>query len=273
MMSEASQTSMTETEITALHSAARALDSVLAASVRVLPIDPVEGSPIHDAYAADLHEPYHIAYALVVAAEDHLRAILQIVKTGPLPMYALYTLLRAAAEADVRARHLLDLRATPQERLGRGLNERLDNLEEQRKVLPEAHRHHFPTRVAHLQRRAATNGIAAVHSRPRAGKSPLLLGFGEARKSETELFGKYLRAGSVAFRFLSGYVHSKPWIWLQRNRARQTTTPGVLEAQIELDAMFFAQLLTAIVKLHQKNLGNWMILSGHPGEDSGEGTA
>lgn len=262
-MTEPTTLSMSEEEVTALHAGARRLHVLLASSERVLASKPVEGSLVDKAYKAGLHEPYHLAYGLIAAAEDHLRAILQIVKIGPLPMYALYTLLRTAAEADVRARHLLDPAATQKERLGRALNERLDNLAEQRKVLPEAHRDHFPARVAHLQERASANGIAAVYSRAKEGRAPVLLGFGEARKSQTELFGKYLRAGSTAFRFLSGYVHSKPWIWLQRNRSRQTTTPGVLEAQIELDVTFFARLLTAILQLHQKNLSNWLILSGY----------
>lgn len=259
-MSEPVETTMSEREITALHAAARRLDAILGLSPRVLALQPLQGSVMDQAYKSDLHEQFHIAYALIVAAEDHLRTIFQILRTGPLPMYALYTLLRAAGEADVRCRHLLDLSTSPKERLGRALNERLDNLEEQSKFLP-AKGSVLAARFGHLVKRAQANGVAPVYSRKNLRK---LLGLGEARKSEVDLFATYFGGGSGAFRFLSGYVHSKPWIWLRRDRTVPTGEPGVRLAHIDLDGVLFASLLIAVVDLHEENLRNWSALAGRP---------
>lgn len=256
--------SVSQQEATALHAEARRLAFLLAASERVLASEPLEGSLVDKAYKAGLHEQYHLAYGLIAAAEDHLRTILQIVEVGPLPMYALYTLLRAAGEADVRCRHLLDPRATPKVRLGRALNERLDNLEELGKGLPAKKRALINARVAHLEQRAIANGVAAVRSKPKDGGRARIIGFGEAKKSEIELFAEFFSAGSRAFRFLSGYTHSKPWIWLQRDRVERSTSPDVLQVRIDLDVVRFAELFAAVLDLHEENLGLWLSLSGHP---------
>src|SRR5690348_18514227 len=60
---------------------------------------PVKGSPRDRADKADLAESYVLSGALLYASEDHLRTIVLVVDKGPLPSYALFTLLRTAAEA------------------------------------------------------------------------------------------------------------------------------------------------------------------------------
>jgi len=90
------------------------------------------------AFSAGLRDSYSMAHLLLFSAEDHLRTILAIRDAGPLPQFALYTLLRAASEAAVRSRYLLDASITETQRLARALNERLDNVIEQRRVDPDA---------------------------------------------------------------------------------------------------------------------------------------
>jgi len=216
MSHQLQQMEMTREEAEALQREATRLERILEASntfVRPSVEPPVANSPMESANKADLREAYDMSYLLLFSAEDHLRTILMILKTGPLPCFALLTLIRAAAEADVRCRHLLDPLISETERLARGLNERLDNLKEQRKVDDPQADHHFKQRVAHLEQRANANGISPLYSK---GGGPIHA-FGEPQKSARDLFAMYLQggAGSLAFSFLSGYVHSKPWVTVQ----------------------------------------------------------
>ncbi len=54
-------------------------------------------------------------------AVDHLYAWQQLVSAGPIPIYAPITLLRAALEAGVTTRWLVDPRRIAMERVGRGI--------------------------------------------------------------------------------------------------------------------------------------------------------
>lgn len=223
---------------------------------------PVGGSAVGRATQADLRDAYDFAAHLLYAAEDHLRTILMIIRSGIIPSYAPYTLLRPAAEAEVRARHLLDLGISETDRLGRGLNERFDNLIEQRKagVDPKA----IQSRIRHLERRAKTNGVAVRLSKAKPGRRPEIVGFGEPLKSDLDLFKLHLRAGSSAFRFLSGHVHSKPWIQLPRHRARPGRTLSMSSISTEIDLLVFASVLDSVLKLHDQNVGFLFVLAGYP---------
>ncbi len=223
---------------------------------------PVGGSPIDVATKADLREAYDFAGHLLYAGEDHLRTILMIIRSGTIPSYAAYTLLRPAAEAEVRARHLLDLGISETERLGRGMNERLDNLIEQRKagVDPKA----VQRRIGDLDRRAKANGVAVMWSRVKAGKKREIVGFGEPLKTDLDLFKLHLRAGSSAFRFLSAHVHSKPWIQLPKSRARPGRIPTMSFVSTEINLVVFASVLDSVLKVHDENVGFLLVLAGYP---------
>jgi len=264
------QIEMTEQEKAALEFAANKLALVLGASekfVTEVVEPPVPGSRIDLAYDADLRDAYDAANLLIVAAEDHLRTILQVLEHGPLPTFALYTLLRAAAEAVVRCRHLLDLGIDEPARLGRALNERLDNLQEQNKVKPETQGTHLPDRVEHLVERATENGIPVLRNQTKDGSvGKRVIGFGEVVKSEVELFEAYLAAGSTAFRFLSGYVHSKQWVLIPRYGAERAADPGISMVPTDLNVVHFAGVLDLVVTLHDENIGYWHILAGLPSD-------
>jgi hypothetical protein len=58
---------------------------------------------------------------VLMSAEDHLRTVLMLLQHNVLPMFSLYSLLRPAAEADVRVAHLLDPAIDETQRLARGL--------------------------------------------------------------------------------------------------------------------------------------------------------
>ena len=257
---------MEETE--AVFHAASRLAGLLTASDQFMSQQPVPGSRMDRAQELDLRESYDLARACIVSAEDHLRSMLALLKPEPpltevtLPQFSLFTLLRAAAMADVRARHLLDLGITERQRLARGLNERLDNLKEQRKALPPSDL--FDVRVAWLDQRARSNGITP--HRERSSRTGPISHFDEPWSSDLELFSAYLPAGSVAFRFLSGQAHSKPWVQLRRDRAQASEDPGVALVATDLDILLFCSILEPELDLHDEVVGAWITLAGYPPE-------
>jgi hypothetical protein len=220
---------------------------------------PKSSSPHARATEADLRDAYDYGGHLIFATHDHLRTVLLIIKAGTLPSYAMYTLLRPAAEAAVRAKHLLIPTISETDRLARGLNERLDNLWEQRKAGVDV-----ASIIDHLADRATANGISVERSKPKPGRKREITGFGEPVRSDLDLFKSYLRAGTTAFRFLSGHVHSKPWIQLPRNRARATATPTISSISTEINLMLFCNVLDSVLSVHDENIGHIMVLSGYP---------
>ena len=156
--------------------------AVLQASENLLAdaIDPAApGSPNHTARTNQVWDAYEQVNPLLYSAEDHLRTMLMIFEGTKLPTYSLYTLLRAAAEAVVRCAYLLDPSLTERERMARGLNVRWENLDEQRKIDHDDKQ--FAERVAHLEQRAAANGIQVLK---KSGDKPAH--FGERRRSDVD---------------------------------------------------------------------------------------
>ena len=117
------------------------LDSLLSASETIVypALDPpVATSPMGRAHKASTRDANEQARLLLASSEDHLGTILMLVQLNVLPMFSLFSLLRPAAEADVRMAYLLDPAIDERLRLARGLNVRLESLVEQDKVKPDA---------------------------------------------------------------------------------------------------------------------------------------
>ncbi len=133
-------------------------------------------------------------------------------------------------------------------------------------MLPQAGGTHTDQRVAHLEQRAIANGITPIRSRPKSGAPGQIIAFGEPQKTEAELFKDHLPAGSSAFRFLCGYVHSKPWVLVPRHRARASSDPKVSNISTDLDVTLFAAVLNGVLDLHDENIGYWLALAGYPSE-------
>jgi hypothetical protein len=240
------------------------LDRVLDVSSRFIPEvvtpHPKKGSQISDAYIAKQRDAFEIARVLLLSAQDHLGAIAIIAKAGTLPQFALYTLLRGAAEAVVRARHLLDVdpSLTSADRLGRALNERLRNVEEAGK-LDSASATYATKRVPHLESRAAALGINVVRN-----KKSEIIGFGTARPSILELFDRYLPAGKTVFRYLSAFAHSEPWALIPKERAKPSAEPGINIVSTEVNTKLVLTLLVGVASLFDEAVGYWVILAGVP---------
>jgi hypothetical protein len=235
---------------------------------------PVPGSQTARAYAIDQREAFDLAYASLFTVEDHLRTILVIVKAGTLPCFSPFTLLRTAAEAAVRAKYLLEPALTHEQRLGRALNVRLDNLREQDKAMShferagiadekkvEAHDEHMDERLAHVEERAEAAGLAVLR-----GSDGRIKGLGERSLNMTELFAQFLPVGETAFRFLSGYVHAMAWVQFPRHRAQPSDDPRVALMPTDINVETFVALLTGITSSYDESIGHWMYLAGYPAD-------
>lgn len=196
------------------------------------------------------------------AAEDHLRTILLVLKTGPLPAYALYTLLRAAAEASLRCRHLLDPNITETQRLARSLNERLDNLNEQKKASLDLA--HHAKRIARLEEQATSYGITICRRTPRDGADGKITGFDVPIQNDIDFFTTYLKSGSLAYRFLCAHAHSMTWGQLSKQKAVPSDDPAVALVLSDLNIPVFAGVLDAVLDQYDASLGYWLLLAGYP---------
>lgn len=225
---------------------------------------PVAGSLKGQAHRSGLHDAYDYVGAVMFSAEDHLRAMLLILTTGPVPTYALYSLLRSAAEAIVRTRHLLDLDISETQRLARGLNERLDNLNEQVKISRETLQEHYDERVAHLEARARSNSIEVRRGRAVSGGSGKVIWFGEPLPTDFDLATRYLYEGATLYRILCGHVHSKPWVQLPSSAATPSADPKVALVNAGLNVPAFATLLDVVLDLYEACNSYWLVLAGYP---------
>jgi hypothetical protein len=214
-------------------------------------------SAISRAYEAQRRDAFDLAELLLFAAGDHLRTIVAIADTGNVPSFALFTLLRSAAEAAVRARHLLEPQLDDSARLARSLNERLSNLAEQGKVVLDDE--HLMERISHLEQRAQQLGIEV-----RSNKQGKTDSFGEPRQSMVALFARYLKGGDTGYRVLSAYAHSMQWMLVRSARAKPSTEPEIVLVSTQVDTDELLALMDDIVDLFDADCGFWVVLAGQP---------
>jgi hypothetical protein len=210
---------------------------------------PVADSRIDKAKKAKLADAYDQARQRLVSAEDHLRSVLILLAPDVLlSPFSLFTLIRGAAVATVHARHLLDPTIDESARLERGLSARLENLKQQKNVLPELQGSRFNDRVKYLRQRAATNGVELVRW-PR----------------DTELFDTYMPGiGKTYFQYLSGYAHSFPWAQIPMHRAQPSDDPDYSLVPTDVDVPTLAIVLTNALDMYDEAVGFFLIHGGYP---------
>jgi hypothetical protein len=226
----------------------------------------VPGSAIDRANKASRRDPFEQARLLLLSSEDHLHTILMVLQGNTLPIFSLYSLLRPAAEAGVRIADLLDSTIDETVRLGRGLNARLENLDQQNKVRPNPT--FLATAIAKLEAKAVAHGVTVIH--PKKGGAEIV-GFGDRPKSGVDLFSAHTKEGALMFRFLSAHIHSMPWIMLSASKAVPTAEPGVSMMPNELDVSLFTNVLMLVLELHQDNLVRLLAMGGYPSDIWEEG--
>jgi hypothetical protein len=225
--------------------------------VRYVAEPPKADSAIARAYETHRRDAFDLAELLLFAAGDHLRTVVAVADTGTVPSFALFTLLRSAAEAAVRVRHLLEPQVDDPARLARSLNERLSNLLEQGKVVLDDE--HLMERVRHLEQRAQQ---LQIEVRPnKQGKTD---SFGEPRESMVALFERYLKGGATGYRVLSAYAHSMQWMLVRPSRAKPSAEPDVVLVSTQVNTGELLALMDDIVDLFDADCGFWVVLAGQP---------
>jgi len=240
------------------------LDAVVSASDTIVgyALSPARpGSPIARA-GTDCRDAYDQARLLFMSAEDHFTTVLLLLQGNALPMFALYSLVRPAAEAAVRSAYLLDPALDETQRLARGLNVRLENLLQQDKIHPNAA--HLDAAITRLEAKASANGIPVLH--PKKDPTGRTVGFGKHQMSnEVELFDAYLPPnGALIYRFLCGHVHCLPWVKLSQQTAVPSGEPGISIAPMELDVPTFLGVLAPVLRLHEQNIPQLLALADYP---------
>jgi hypothetical protein len=238
---------------------ARTLVSAGDTFIRDVAEPPVPGSPLAEAYAADLRDPFDTAQLLLFTTGDHLRALVTIADSRRLPAFALYALLRSAGEAAVRACHLLESGLSAEDRMARSLNERLMNLIEQKKLT--ADQAHFDNRLAVLQNRASQLGI-----KPLLTKQGEIHGFASPLPSMTDLFNKYLPGGADTYRILSAYAHSMQWLILRPSEAIASDTPGVSLVPLMANGQVLVGYTDEVTQAFDTAAQMWMRMAGQPAD-------
>lgn len=229
----------------------------------------VPESPHGRARAAQRWDAYEQANHILFSAEDHLRTMRSVLEAEYLPTYALFSLLRAAAEAVVLCAYLLDDSISEITRMARGLNVRWDNLDEQRKLSGDAKL--FAERVAVLEERALNNGIQVIKKEPAKPD----VHFGEGRQSAVALFSKYITPespdpgadrplGELVYRYLSGHVHAAIWVKIANAEITASDEPGISMAKLDLQFTWLVVMLRLILRRHESNLISLLALSGYP---------
>lgn len=229
---------------------------------------PVPDSPHGRARATKRWDAYEQVNHILYSAEDHLRTMRSVLEAEYLPTYALFSLLRAAAEAVVLCAYLLDDSISEAARMARGLNVRWDNLDEQRKLTGDAKQ--FAERVATLEERALRNGIQVIKKDPAKPDAH----FGESRQSAVVLFSKYILPenpdpnadrplGELVYRYLSGHVHAAIWVKIANAEITASDEPGMSMAKLDLPFTWLVVMLRMILRRHESNLTSLLALSGY----------
>lgn len=219
---------------------------------------PSPESAMGKARAAKLRDAYELAALLAFAGDDHLNTILQVLETGTVPTYALYSLLRPAAEAAALISYLLEP-ADETTRLARALNLRLDNLLEQDKFLHGEFE--LAASVARLEQRATAHGIVVVTHTNAAGVRKVK-GFGELLPDVTTLFRRYLGAGETMYRYLSGHSHVMSWVMVDRSHATPTEDPEVASVELHFSMEAFGDALAIVLHACERNALRRLELAG-----------
>jgi hypothetical protein len=258
---------LTPADMAALQPVANRLSRLVAITTTNLvhnaTFEPVPGKRIDTATKAKLQDAYELARQRLLSADDHLRAILTLLKPeSVLPSFAMFTLVRGAAVATVHARYLLDPAIDETTRLGRGLSARLDNLTQQQKVQPDTQGSHFDDRVEHLRKRADANGVSVNRNR-----NGVIIGFGDGWLSDTELFEKYMPTGvgKTYFQYLSGYAHSLPWAQFPMSRGKRSEDdPDVVLVPTDVNVPVLAAVLDGALGLYDETVGFYLGHGGYP---------
>jgi hypothetical protein len=208
------------------------------------------------------------------SAADHYTTLINVFVHGPIPRYALYTVVRGALEADAWACWLLDTSIDDPERVGRALTLRASNLFEVRRMglhpVGASPTEHYSKRMKrvieaaerwHLTPKSHKDGRIAFVPMPRITALIRSLLPEQSEKS------KDLTVGEHTYAELSARAHGTQWALISKatpvNRADDYQTM----AYVEVDVLELIRLLGIAVNLHDEAVRRMAILSSKSESD------
>jgi hypothetical protein len=204
------------------------------------------------------------ATLILEGAIDHYQAIVNEFTCGPVPRYALYTIIRGALEADAWACWLLDPAINESELLARALTQRASNLLEVRRM------------GITKNYKKQTAAILAIAKRwklaPRTNRETGdLLGF-VPRPKVTHLLQQLLpdvspstnnlTLGEHSYAALSARAHATPWGLLHNVTVVEPSAAPVSTVALTVDVMEVIRLLGVAVRLHEEATRRMATLAG-----------
>jgi hypothetical protein len=205
------------------------------------------------------------------AAADHYTTLINVFIHGPIPRYALYTVIRGALEADAWANWLLDPSIEDKERVGRALTLRANNLHEVKRMglhpTSVSALDHYKARMLRVTEAGQrwnlnhkTHKDGRVVFVPAPGITALLRQLLPERSEKNE----ELTLGEQTYAELSARAHGTPWALLNKavpvNRLKDYQTL----AYVEVDVLELIRLLGVAVRLHDEAITAIAALSSKP---------
>lgn len=225
---------------------------------------PVPGSVVAEEVTEErAGTAYTHAIGYLFTAVDHLWGLSATMRLDQPPHTACYTLARSTIEAAARASWLLEEGITLEQRIARGLVERLNDAHKE--YLVHKDRNRLDQRIVNTRARAASQGLSEKRS-----KRGELLGFsGEQRPTATDAVNALMQKlhGSREdhtwlFALLSGYTHAANFARLISAQITPATDGQFGRAFFQHD---FNQLYSAaytVYRLHGRTLGQLGRLAG-----------
>jgi hypothetical protein len=206
---------------------------------------------------------------LLDTAGDHLTTVVNQFVAGQLPRYSLFTVIRAALEADAWACWLLDPTIDDSERLGRALTVRADSLFEMKRLglrpLGTTPARHYNKRIKrvlaagkrwNLTLKTHKDGRVAFVVMPRV--TPLLRTLLPRKSSKN----KKLTVGDQSYGELSARAHGTTWSLLSNVVGVQRLDQFQQLGYLAVDVLEFVRLLGVVVRLHDEAIKRMATLCG-----------
>jgi len=159
-------------------------------------------------------EAHQLAVVCRVAADDHLQSLARLIADPP-AVYSTSVVARSASESAARAWWLLDPALTVEERIARGMTERVFSLTEVARLVDDD----ADVANGHLERRQAIVETArrrGMQVKSSKGRAPFI---GEPRPSSTklanDLHGGNENLGQFFYRLLSAVDHATTYALMQ----------------------------------------------------------
>ena len=231
-------------------------------------------NPEPESFVARASRQRHLAMTLdsaplLASAADHYRTLVTFfLPPHPVPNFSPYAVVRAAYEADARACWLTDLGITEQERVGRAMTERAENLFEIRRMglpAPDQSDANYRDRIKRteaaakawrLKSKVAKDGRVSFVDRPR------ITSLFKTLLPDKSPQNPKMTVGEHTYAALSARAHGTLWALI----ANATTVARLGEYRkvglVELDVLELLRLTGIAFSLHDRAIADVAVLAG-----------